>query len=66
MGDTYHTGNYNYYYEYEVGDNKYQSYFRILKSDSDIQIGDSFELIYSERQPLIHKFKNQPLLTRNQ
>jgi len=54
-GDSYYTNKSNFFYEYNVNGNVYKSYFRAVQDSIDCKIGDKIEVLYSSRQPLIHK-----------
>lgn len=54
-GDSYYTKKSNFFYEYTVEGKVYKSYFRAVEDSLDCKIGDKIEIIYSSRQPMIHK-----------
>ena len=54
-GDSYYTKKSNFFYKYTVDGKEYKSYFRANEDSLNIDIGDKIEMIYSSRQPMIHK-----------
>lgn len=54
-GDSYYTKKSNFFYIYTVDGKEYKSYFRANEDSLHIEIGDKIEMIYSSRQPIIHK-----------